>query len=274
MDRPGVDIGGVTIGGEQLLTVIAGPCVIESQEHCLKVGQRAADVCRRLGLGYVFKASFDKANRSRLASYRGPGLEEGLKILAAVKGRLGVPVLSDIHEPQQAAPAGEVLDGLQIPAFLARQTDLLLAAGRTGKAVNIKKGQFLAPEEMAGPVEKVRSTGNDKIVLTERGTFFGYHRLVNDMTAIERMQEFAPVAFDVTHSCQLPGGEAHQSGGQRGFAPLLARAAVAAGADALFIETHDNPAKALSDSSTVWPLERLEWLLSACLRMAEGRGSR
>jgi len=274
MDRPGVDIGAVTIGGEQMLTVIAGPCVIESQEHCLKVGQRASDVCRRLGLGYVFKASFDKANRSRLASYRGPGLEEGLKILAAVKGRLGVPVLSDIHEPQQAAPAGEVLDGLQIPALLARQTDLLLAAGRTGKAVNIKKGQFMAPEEMAGPVEKVRSTGNDKIVLTERGTFFGYHRLVNDMTAIERMQEFAPVAFDVTHSCQLPGGEAHQSGGQRRFVPLLARAAVAAGADAVFIETHDSPAKALSDSSTVWPLERLEWLLTACLRIAEGRTSR
>ena len=272
MDPAGVDVAGVAIGGGGLC-VIAGPCVIESRDHCLALGEHAAKACGRLGLGYIFKASFDKANRSRLASRRGPGLDEGLEILAAVKRTLGVPVTSDIHESRQVEGAAAVLDLLQIPAFLCRQTDLLLAAGRTGRPVNVKKGQFLSPEEMVGPVEKVRSTGNDKVVLTERGTFFGYHRLVNDMTAIPRMRALAPVVFDATHSCQLPGAAGDRSGGQRQFVPALARAAVAAGADALFLEIHDDPPRASSDADTVWPLDRLEVLLTDCLRIAQVRGS-
>ncbi|HUW81259.1 MAG TPA: 3-deoxy-8-phosphooctulonate synthase [Phycisphaerae bacterium] len=272
MDPAGVDVGGVTIGGGGLC-VIAGPCVIESRDHCLALGEHAAKVCDRLGLGYIFKASFDKGNRSRMASRRGPGLDEGLEILAAVKRTLGVPVTSDIHESDQAEGAAAVLDLLQIPAFLCRQTDLLLAAGRTRRPVNVKKGQFLSPEEMVGPVEKVRSTGNDNLVLTERGTFFGYHRLVNDMTAIPRMRALAPVVFDATHSCQLPGAAGDRSGGQRQFVPALARAAVAAGADALFLEIHDDPPRAFSDADTVWPLDRLESLLTDCLRIAQVRGS-
>ncbi len=270
MGPAGVDVAGVTIGGGGLC-VIAGPCVIESRDHCLALGEHAAKVCGRLGVGYIFKASFDKANRSRVASCRGPGLDEGLAILAAVKRSLGVPVTSDIHETAQAEAAGAVLDLLQIPAFLCRQTDLLLAAGRTGRPVNVKKGQFLSPEEMVGPVEKIRSAGNEDVVLTERGTFFGYHRLVNDMTAIPRMRELAPVVFDATHSCQLPGAGGDRSGGQRQFVPALARAAVAAGADALFLEIHDDPPQALSDAETVWPLDRLEALLTDCLRIAEAR---
>jgi len=272
MGLAGVDVAGVTIGGGGLC-VIAGPCVIESRDHCLALAAHAAEVCGRLGLGYIFKASFDKANRSRMASSRGPGLDEGLAILAAVKRGLGVPVTSDIHETAQAEPAATVLDLLQIPAFLCRQTDLLLAAGRAGRPVNVKKGQFLSPEEMVGPVEKVRSTGNGNVVLTERGTFFGYHRLVNDMTAIPRMRELAPVVFDATHSCQLPGAAGDRSGGQRQFVPALARAAVAAGADALFLEIHDDPPRALSDAETVWPLDWLEALLTDCLRIAQARDS-
>jgi 2-dehydro-3-deoxyphosphooctonate aldolase (KDO 8-P synthase) len=269
MNAPAVHIAEVTIGGGGRLALIAGPCVIESLDHCLRLGERAAEACKQLGVGYIFKASFDKANRSSLASHRGPGLHEGLEVLGAVKRRLGVPVLSDIHEPHQAEPAAQVLDALQIPAFLCRQTDLLLAAGKTGRAINIKKGQFLSPEEMAGPVQKVRSTGNARILLTERGTFFGYHRLVNDMTAIQRMQHLAPVVFDATHSCQLPGAEGQRSGGERQFVGRLARAAVAAGADALFLEIHDDPPRAPSDAATVWPIDQLEPLLASCVRIAQ-----
>ena len=259
------EIGSVTIGGGRL-ALIAGPCVAESAELCLSVARRLAEVCAALDVGFVFKASFDKANRSSLGSRRGPGLTDGLGYLQAVRADVGVPVLSDIHEPVQAAAAGEALDCLQIPAFLCRQTDLLLAAGRTGKAVNVKKGQFMAPWDMKQAVEKVASTGNRNVLLTERGTMFGYNRLVTDLRSIGRMQAFAPVAFDATHSVQEPGalgGEA--SGGQREFAPVLAVAAVAAGADALFIETHPRPEEAWSDAATQMPLEQMEGLLRKCL---------
>jgi 2-dehydro-3-deoxyphosphooctonate aldolase (KDO 8-P synthase) len=247
--------------GDGSPVIIAGPCVIETRDHTLRMAERIRQICRKLSLPVVFKASFDKANRQSAESYRGPGLEQGLDILAEVRGEAGVPVLSDIHEPAHAMPAGEVLDIVQIPAFLCRQTDLLVAAGETGRCVNIKKGQFVAPEQMRDAVEKVRRTGNERVLLTERGTFFGYGRLVNDMTGIAVMRQFAPVVFDATHSCQLPGGGGSFSGGRREYAPLLARAAAAAGADALFIETHDDPDHARSDAATVWPLEWLEQLL-------------
>ena len=210
-------IGNVHIGNQQPLALIGGPCVIESLEHCLALGRAILEISQKVGIPYIFKASFDKANRSSVHSYRGPGLEEGLAILQQVKAELGVPVLSDIHEPAQAEPAGRVLDSIQIPAFLSRQTDLLVAAGLTGKNVNIKKGQFLSPEECRLAVQKVAETGNTNCLLTERGTFFGYNRLVNDMTAMPRMRRFAPVVYDATHSCQLPGGAGDRSGGAREF---------------------------------------------------------
>ncbi|MCK6486226.1 MAG: 3-deoxy-8-phosphooctulonate synthase [Phycisphaerae bacterium] len=262
-----VPVADWSIGRGAPLSLIAGPCVIESRDHSLRIADSIAAICRRLKIPYVFKASFDKANRTSIDSFRGPGLEDGLRILSAVRDRAGLPVLSDIHEPAQAAAAGEVLDILQIPAFLCRQTDLLVAAARTGKVVNIKKGQFMGPDQMKPAVDKIRETGNARVLLTERGTFFGYGRLVNDLTGIEVMQELAPVVFDATHSCQLPGGAGTQSGGLRRFVPLLARAAVAAGCDALFLEVHDNPDQARSDAATVWPLDRLESLLSVCLRV-------
>ncbi|MDD8044352.1 MAG: 3-deoxy-8-phosphooctulonate synthase [Verrucomicrobiota bacterium] len=257
-------IGNVHIGNQQPLALIGGPCVIESLEHCLAIGRAILEISQRVGIPYIFKASFDKANRSSVHSYRGPGLEEGLAILQQVKAELGVPVLSDIHEPAQAEPAGRVLDSIQIPAFLSRQTDLLVAAGRTGKNVNIKKGQFLSPEECRLAVQKVAETGNTNCLLTERGTFFGYNRLVNDMTAMPRMRRFAPVVYDATHSCQLPGGAGDRSGGAREFIEPLALAAIAAGADAIFLEIHDNPAQAKSDPATVLPLEQLKALLTRC----------
>jgi 2-dehydro-3-deoxyphosphooctonate aldolase (KDO 8-P synthase) len=267
-----VDINGLRIGEDQPLVLIAGPCVIESLDHCLGVAEAAAQICRRLDVGYIFKASYDKANRSSGGSFRGPGLDAGLKILAEVKRQTGLLVLSDIHEAHHAAPAGGVLDVLQIPAFLSRQTDLLEAAGRTGKAVNVKKGQYMAPEEMTNVVAKIRGVGNDAVMLTERGTFFGYHHLVNDMTAIPKMRRLAPVVFDATHSCQLPGGAITQSGGQREYAGDLARAAVAAGADALFLEIHDDPANAKSDAASVLPLDELEPLLQRCVAIAQACG--
>jgi len=275
MNVTAIRVGAIEIGppgsGDRL-TLIAGPCVIESRDHTLMLAERIASVCRSLEVPLIFKASFDKANRSSGAGFRGPGLDEGLKILAAVRRETGLPVLSDIHEPGQAEAAGKVLDVLQIPAFLCRQTDLLLAAGRTGKAVNVKKGQFMSPEEMGNAVAKVLEAAgrgdNDRVLLTERGTFFGYHRLVNDMTAIPRMQTYAPVVFDATHSCQQPGAAGHQSGGERQFVPTLALAAVAAGADALFLEVHDDPDRARSDPATVWPLDRLAALLRSCLAVA------
>jgi 2-dehydro-3-deoxyphosphooctonate aldolase (KDO 8-P synthase) len=264
-----VQIGGVAIGPGRPLALIAGPCVIESTEHCLKLAAFARDVCRRLGVGFVFKASIDKANRTSAAAFRGPGLEQGLRTLATVREKCGVPVLSDIHEPSQAGPAGEALDAVQIPAFLCRQTDLIVAAAKTGKPVNIKKGQFMAPWQMKQAVEKVRAAGNPRVLLTERGTFFGYGALVNDMTAIAEMRKLAPVVFDATHSCQMPGSEGTQTGGRPEFAALLARCGVAAGADAVFLEIHDQPAAAKSDAATMQPLEALEPILRTCVRIRE-----
>lgn len=264
-----VESGPIKIGRGQPLTLIAGPCIIESTEHCLMVAERVAAMCRRLGIQYVFKCSFDKANRTSVKGFRGPGLESGLQTLAEVKRSQGVPVLTDIHVEAQAAPTAEVCDFLQIPAFLCRQTDLILAAARTQRVVNVKKGQFMSPEQMQQAVEKVRSTGNERVLLTDRGTFFGYGRLVNDFTGIPVMQSFCPVVFDATHSCQIPGGQGHQSGGLRQYVPLLARAAMAAGADALFLEVHDRPDEAKSDPATVYPLDQLEGLLTACVRIRD-----
>jgi 2-dehydro-3-deoxyphosphooctonate aldolase (KDO 8-P synthase) len=256
------------------LFVIAGPCVIESLEHCLLIGRHVRDICQTLGLAYIFKASFDKANRSSNASFRGPGLADGLVVLDRVRQTLGVPVLTDIHEAAHAAEAGKVIDILQIPAFLARQTDLLLAAGETGRWVNIKKGQFMAPAEMGNAVEKVKSTGNSRVMLTERGTFFGYNRLVNDFTGLSVMREFnCPVVFDITHSTQQPAGMGHQSGGNPRFSPLLARAAVAAGVDGLFLECHPDPHNAKSDAATVLNMKDVEKLLTQAKQLAELRKS-
>jgi len=262
---PHAVVGPYTVGPGHPLLLIAGPCVIESETHALRMAEQIAALAERLSLPYVFKASFDKANRSSGRSFRGPGLEAGLAILGRVRRDIGVPVLSDVHEPAQAAPAGAVLDVLQVPAFLCRQTDLLLACGRAGRAVNIKKGQFLAPEKMELAVAKVRETGNTNVLVTDRGTFFGYERLVNDFTGLAVMRSFAPVVFDATHSVQYPGGGGHVTGGRREFIPLLARAAVAAGIDALFMEVHDDPPNAKSDAATVWPLAELESLLVTLL---------
>ena len=243
----GIDIAGkVTIGKK--LTLIGGPCMTESIAVCREVAAYLKELCAELNVQYIFKASFDKANRSSGGSIRGPGMEEGLKMLAEVRGEFDVPVLTDIHETIEAERVAEVVDVLQIPAFVCRQTDLLLAAGRTGKVVNVKKGQFMAPEDMKGAVEKVRSTGNDKVMLTERGTSFGYHNLVVDMRSLAVMKSLGvPVVFDATHSVQLPGGLGNASGGQREFIRPLARAAAAVGIDVLFAEVHPDPAHALSD---------------------------
>lgn len=263
-----LEIGTCKIGDGAPLAVIAGPCVIESTEHCLRVGEATAAICRRLGLPYIFKCSFDKANRTSVAGFRGPGIEEGLGTLDAVKEALGVPVLTDIHHPEQADMVAEVCDILQIPAFLCRQTDLLLAAGATGRVVNIKKGQFMAPDQMGQAVRKVASKGG-RPMLTERGTFFGYGRLVNDFIGLPVMRQFAPVVIDATHSCQIPGGLGDRSGGLREFVPIVAVAGVAAGADVLFLEVHDNPDAAKSDAATVFPLDQLEALLDRCRRISE-----
>ena len=250
--------------GSGKLTVIAGPCMAESYELCLQVASKVQDICDKLNINYAFKASFDKANRSSVESYRGPGIECGLTWLEDISKKLGLPVVTDIHEPHQAKRAAESVDCLQIPAFLARQTDLLVAAGETGKAINVKKGQFMAPWDMENVVQKIRSTGNDNIILTDRGTFFGYNRLVSDLRAIPQMGQYAPTCFDATHSIQEPGGLGASSGGQREFAPLLAYAAIAAGADALFIETHPDPSNAKSDAACQIPLEQIETVLAKC----------
>lgn len=267
-----IEIAGIRIGPGRGLVLIAGPCVIESREHTLRLAEGIKTITEKIGVPLIFKASYDKANRSSMGSYRGPGLEVGLAVLSEVHMTLGIPVTSDIHTPEQAAVAGQVLDVVQVPAFLCRQTDLLVAAAETGRAVNIKKGQFMSPEEMGLAVEKVRQAGNERVLLTERGTFFGYGRLVNDMASIAKMAHFAPVVFDATHSCQLPGAGGTQSGGQRELVPTLANAAVAAGAHALFLEVHDNPPKARSDSATVWPLEKLAGLLTQCKRISDAVG--
>ena len=258
-------IGNVEVGLNAPLFVMAGPCVIESKTNCLDIAKRLVDIGRRANIGIIFKASFDKANRSSISSFRGPGLEQGLQILAAVRRETGLPVMTDVHEPAQAEAAGRIVDCVQIPAFLCRQTDLICACARTGKPVNIKKGQFLSPDEMKNVVEKIRACKNSKIILTERGTFFGYNRLVNDMTAIEKMKKLGyPVVFDVTHSTQQPGGLGQASGGQREMAPILAKAAVAAGANGLFIEVHTKPDKAKSDAASIMPIDWLKDLLKVC----------
>ena len=262
-----VQIGSVPLGGGAPLVLIAGPCVIESEAHATMLAERIAETARRCGVPYVFKASFDKANRTSIRAFRGPGIDEGLRILDAIKRRLGVPVLTDIHEPWQASRAAEVADALQIPAFLCRQTDLVVAAARTGRAVNIKKGQFVAPDDMRHAVEKAASAGNRQVFVTERGTAFGYHDLVVDMRAFAILRRFCPVVFDVTHSLQLPGAAAGASGGRPEFIEPLASAGVAAGVDGVFLEVHDRPEAALSDSANALPLERLEPLVRRLVRI-------
>jgi 2-dehydro-3-deoxyphosphooctonate aldolase (KDO 8-P synthase) len=250
------------------LILIAGPCVIESERLCLQVASALKQACDRLGVFYVFKASFDKANRTSAQSFRGPGLEEGLGVLAKVRARVGVPVLTDVHTEAQAAPAARVADILQIPAFLCRQTDMIAAAVRTGRIVNLKKGQFLSPEEMGQVVGKAKSAGGKKLLLTERGTTFGYHNLVADMRSIPILRRFGfPVIFDATHSVQLPGGGGDRSGGQREFAPVLARCALAAGASGVFLETHPAPERALSDGPNMIPLAEMPALLKSLLKV-------
>lgn len=246
----------ITIGPGQPLTIIAGPCVIESTDQCLAIAEAVQQRCESLGMNYIFKASFDKANRTSLTSPRGPGLAQGMATFAAVRERLGLPTTTDIHETGQAAAVGEGVDLIQIPAFLCRQTDLLVAAAQTGKPVNVKKGQFMSPAEMTNVISKLQQAKAAGIMLTERGTFFGYNRLVNDFVGLGDMLDLgAPVCFDVTHSTQQPGGEGGKSGGRPQRAPLLARSAVAAGVHALFIETHPDPQAALSDAATMLPLE-------------------
>ena len=264
-----IEAGGVRLGPEELF-LIAGPCVIENEEICLQVASGLKEACEQIGMPYVFKASYDKANRSSMASFRGPGLEEGLKVLERTKREVGVPVLSDIHEASQAAAAAEVVDILQIPAFLCRQTDLLVAAGKTGKPVNIKKAQFVAPWDMKNVVAKLASTGNEQILLTERGTVFGYNTLVNDMKSIPILGEMGyPVVFDATHSVQSPGGLGDRSGGDRRFAPTLAMSAVAAGCHGVFLEVHPDPDRALSDGPNSLPLDSVPALLKRLREIAE-----
>ena len=248
MTTAAVRVGPVTIGGGAPLALIGGPCAIENEKHALMTAERLASIAAEKKIGFIYKSSYDKANRSSVKSYRGPGLVEGLRILRKVRDAVGVPVLSDIHDVSEVAPAAEVLDVLQIPAFLCRQTDLLLAAGRTGKPVNVKKGQFVAPRDMQHAVDKVRSTGNTSVFLTERGATFGYNNLVVDMRGLADMRAIGvPVVFDATHSVQLPGGAGDRSGGERVYVPALARAAVAFGIDALFMEMHEDPDRTLPD---------------------------
>jgi len=272
MTSQSVQLRNLAIGGSAPLTIIAGPCLAESQALCLQVGEAMRERCRALGLNYIFKASFDKANRSSIHSQRGPGLDDGLAILQNVGEKLEAPTTTDIHESHQAEPAGEAVDLLQIPAFLCRQTDLLLAAAQTGRAVNVKKGQFLSPQEMQGAVNKLSEAGTAQagLMLTERGTFFGYNRLVNDFLGLGDLQHFGwPVCFDATHSTQQPGGQGHQSGGRPDRAPALAKAAVASGVDAIFLETHPDPRQGLSDAATMLPLERALTLLDELARLRE-----
>ena len=255
-------VGKIKFGAGAPLFLIAGPCVIESEGHAMMMAEKLAVVASELGVPYIFKASYDKANRSSVSSYRGPGLKNGLKILAKIKKKTGLAVLTDVHQASEVGAAAEVCDILQIPAFLSRQTDLLVAAGKSGRVVNIKKGQFLSPAEMGNAAEKVTSTGNEKIILTERGNSFGYQNLIVDMRSFPIMRKFGyPVVFDVTHSVQLPGGEGKSSGGQPEFIEPLARAGVAAGVDGIFLEVHDNPAKALSDGSNALPLAQFRALM-------------
>ena len=263
-------IGDVKIESDGGLFVIAGPCVIETSAICLDIADKLLKISKKTGIPIIFKASFDKANRSSIKSYRGPGLQKGLEILAKVKQKTSLAILTDIHEIQQVSAAAKVVDCLQVPAFLCRQTDLLITCGKTGKPVNVKKGQFMSPAEMKNAVEKIRSTGNEKILLTERGTFFGYNRLVNDMTAIPAMKKLGcPVVFDATHSTQQPGGLGNATAGTRKMAPVLSKAAIAAGADGLFLEVHTDPKNAKSDAASIMPIEWVEKLLTTCKKIYE-----
>ncbi len=265
-----VHIGKLTLGEGHPLFLIAGPCVIESERHTLRMAERLTAMTRELRIPFIFKASYDKANRTSLGSYRGPGLERGLEILARVKREFGVPVLTDVHETSQVRRAAEVCEVIQVPAFLSRQTDLLLEAGRAGTVVNIKKGQFLSPYDVRNAVEKVASTRNCRILLTERGASFGYNNLVVDFRGLAIMREFGyPVILDVTHSLQLPGGEGGRSGGEPQFIEPLGRAGVAAGVDGLFMEVHDNPARALSDRANALDLRRFKPLVSKLRSLGE-----
>ena len=261
-----VNVGNIKIGGNQPLALLAGPCVLEGFERSLKIGKAIKEITQRLGIPYVFKASFDKANRSSYSSFRGPGITEGLKMLQAIKDELQVPIVSDIHCITQVEAAAEVLDILQIPAFLSRQTDLLYQAAKTGKTVNVKKGQFLSPAEMKNAVVKMEEAGNENLMLTERGASFGYNNLVVDMRSFPIMRSFGyPVVFDATHSVQLPGGAGTASAGQREYVEYLTRGAVAVGVDALFMEIHDNPPEALCDGANMLYVDQLEDLLKDVL---------
>ena len=259
---------GFEVGLQRPLFLIAGPCVIEGREFSLETAGRLKEITARLGIPFIYKSSFDKANRSSIGSFRGPGMEEGLKILESVREQIGVPVLTDIHEDTPLGEVAAVVDVLQTPAFLCRQTNFIVAACSQGKPVNIKKGQFLSPWEMKNVIDKARSTGNEQVMACERGFTFGYNNLVSDMRALAVMRETgAPVVFDATHSVQLPGGKGSASGGQREFVPVLARAAVAAGVAGLFMETHPDPERALSDGPNAWPLDRLERLLETLMQL-------
>lgn len=265
-----VEVGNFKIGVGQPLAVIAGPCVIESQESALRHASLLKEAADRAGVPYIFKSSYDKANRSSASSFRGPGLERGLDILAEVKRQVGVPILTDVHESAQVVAVQQIADVLQIPAFLCRQTDFVVAVANSGKVVNVKKGQFLAPWDIANVVDKILSTGNDRVLLTERGVSFGYNNLVSDMRSLVWMRELGyPVIFDATHSLQLPGGLGHASGGERKYIPALARAAVAVGVDAIFMEVHENPDQALSDGPNSLPLKDFEKLIGAVKQIDE-----
>ena len=257
-----IKIGNVVIGGAAPIALITGPCQLETRDHTMFMAEAIAKACSATGTGFIFKASYDKANRSSISTQRGIGMDEGLKILAEVRDAFGCPVLTDVHDAAQCAPAGEVVDVIQIPAFLCRQTDFLLAAGRTGRAINVKKGQFLAPWDMGNVAEKIASTGNDAIMLCDRGTSFGYNTLVSDFRGLPTMAQTGyPVVFDATHSVQQPGGQGTTSGGQREFAPVLARAACAVGVSALFIETHQDPDNAPSDGPNMIPIDQMAQLI-------------
>jgi 2-dehydro-3-deoxyphosphooctonate aldolase (KDO 8-P synthase) len=263
-----VTIGNITIGSGHPLALIAGPCVLESRDLAFHIADAVSALARTLSIPFIFKGSFDKANRTSRAGYRGPGLDEGLQILAAVRQEFGVPVCTDFHEPAQAAPVAEVVDLLQVPAFLCRQTDILVAAAATGKPTSVKKGQFLAPWDMRHVVGKYTAAGNHQLLLVERGASFGYNNLIVDMRALAVMRDLGyPVIFDATHSAQLPGGAGDATGGQREFIPALIRGAVAVGVDALFMEVHPDPAHGLSDATTMWPLAHLREVLEQAQRL-------
>ena len=265
-----IDVNGIVFGGDNPLVLIAGPCVIETEKDCCQIAEKIKDITIKANIPFIFKASYDKANRSSIKSYRGPGVEKGIKILSKIKKEIGVPILSDIHCCSEIDIVQDVLDVIQIPAFLCRQTDLLLHAAKTGKPINIKKGQFLAPWDVEHIAEKVLSTGNKNIIFTERGTMFGYNNLVADMRSIVIMKKMGfPVVFDATHSVQLPGGMGSTSGGQREMIEPLTNAAVSVGCDGLFIETHEKPEDALSDSATMLPLERLLPLLKKAKKIRD-----